>query len=64
MTKERREKWIDQVKQVSSLMQKMEEGSLKMVHPEWHSWRDKSDNANIYVRKHMTSKDRADLAEF
>lgn len=64
MTQLKRERWIDQVKQVSTLMTKMDEGAFKLLHPDNHSWRDKSENANIYVRNHLSSKDRADLAEY
>jgi hypothetical protein len=62
-TRQRREQWVDAVKKVSGLMQKMDEGALKLLHAEHHSWRDKSENANIYVRRYLRSKDRADLAK-
>lgn len=42
----------------------MEDGALKLAHPANHTWREKSENANIYVRNHLSSKDRADLAEY
>ena len=45
-------------------MQKFDEGALKLLHPDHLTWRDKSDNANIYVRNYLSSKDRADLAKF
>ena len=64
VTKLRREQWIDQVKKVGSLMQKFDEGALRLLHPDHLTWRDKSDNANIYVRNYLSSKDRADLAKF
>ena len=48
-TTQRREQWVDQVKKVSTLMQKMDEGALKLVHPDHLSWREKSENANVYV---------------
>lgn len=64
VTKLKREKWIDSVKQVSSLMSKMDEGAFKLLQPDHHTWREKSENANIYVRNHLSSKDRADLAEY
>jgi hypothetical protein len=34
------------------------------MHPSHVSFRQKSEFANIYVRNHLSSSDRADLAEF
>ena len=42
----------------------MMSGSQDIKHPSLFSFRDKSDNANIYVRSYMTSSDRASLGQF
>jgi len=39
-------------------------GAVDMRHASQHSWRDKSDKANIYVRKYLPSSDRASLSKF
>ena len=35
-----------------------------MSHPSQIKYRDKSENANIYVRSYLSSEDRAALAEY
>ena len=39
------------------------DGALTDEHVKTHSFREKSDNANIYVRNYMTSLDRSILGE-
>ena len=40
------------------------DGALTDEHVKTHAFRDKSDNANIYVRNYMSSMDRSILSEF
>ena len=34
-------------------------GAIDLAHPAHNTYREKSDNANIYVRSYLTSKERA-----
>lgn len=57
----RRELWIREIQKHPELMQNLVEGTFTKTNR--NIMREKSENANIYVRKYMPSKDRAELAQ-
>ena len=60
----RRDNWVDSVRKQPELLATFKDGSQIDAHPSLISYREKSDNANIYLRTQMTSADRANLAQF
>ena len=46
------------------MLESIAEGSQVMAHANNATFRNKSENANIYIRNHLSSADRAALAEF
>lgn len=60
----RRDTFVQKLKDHPDLLGSIMGGSVDMTHPTQLSWREKSDNANIYVRKYLPSSDRASLSKF
>ena len=60
----RRDQWVDVVRTDPDMLHSIAEGSTNTAHPDHYSFRQKSEKANIYVRNHLSSVDRANFAEF
>ena len=63
--------WVDSLEsslerspERDAIIQGLLDGAISDAHVKTHAFRDKSDNANIYVRKYMSSMDRSILSEF